>query len=319
MRYITNSELRTYKECKRKWWLGWKRKLRLRQEPVAGTAASLGTRVHEALAAYYRSEPLNPFVVLERGIRRDAELVAGDSQAEAALEKDADLARAMLEGYVEWLGETGADAGLRIIGDEQKVIVPLTGFGRGDVALMGKLDVRVEREADGARLFMDHKTVGSFGEATKMLHMDEQMLHYHLLEYLTIINEREAGAATDEARADGGLYNMLRKVKRTARATPPFYERVEVRHNDDELRAYYLRVWGEVRDIVQTEDRLDAGEDHRTAAYPTPTRDCTWKCEYFPVCHMLDEAPETAEQMLNELYAAAEPLDRYDDTNEETT
>src|SRR5690606_24838637 len=142
-RQFTNGELRTFKECRRKWWLGWYRKFRPAEKSVAGTAAALGTRVHSALSAYYSRDPRNPFVVLENELARDRELVAADPTKLDELEKDGELARIMLEGYVEWLGETGADQGLRIVGDEVKMTVPMPGLE--GVELMGKLDLRVER------------------------------------------------------------------------------------------------------------------------------------------------------------------------------
>lgn len=309
-RLVTNGELKSFKSCRRQWWLAWHRRLRPVAPEVTGPAP-LGTRIHRALAAYYNPEPQNPFQVLEQTIQEDAERLSEDADLLAELAAEAELARAMLEGYVEWLSETGADQGLSIMAAETKLEVPFPAIP--GVHLMGKLDLRVRREVDDAKLFLDHKTVGSFGEATKMLHMDEQMLHYHLLEYLDYLNAMGPEEAAHAPRTDGGLYNMLRKVKRTVRAKPPFFERAEVRHNVSELRAYYTRVYGEVLELMRTEERLAAGEDHHVVAYPSPTRDCTWKCAFFAVCPIIDENPVAAESMLSDWFTTANPLDRYDD------
>src|ERR1035437_5530121 len=189
------------------------------------------------------------------------------------IQQEADLCRAMLEGYFEWLQETGSDEGFTILGDEQIVEAPLGDINGIIVMLRGKLDVRLIRQVDGARLFMDHKSVGNFTEPVRTLNMDEQMLMYHLLEYLSAL---ALGAQDTTQYTMGGLYNMLRKVKRTSQAKPPFFDRVEVHHNINELRSFYLRVHGMVSKIMQATAKLNTGTDPNWVTYPTPNRKCTW-------------------------------------------
>src|SRR5690606_37584810 len=111
--------------------------------------------------------------------------------------------RAMVEGYLQWLAETGVDSGLRVVASETYLEAPLDVPGvEVEVKLIGKIDVRVVREYDGARLFIDHKTTGSLTEPLKTIRLDPQMLHYHVLEWLSDV---------EAARCDGALYNMLRK------------------------------------------------------------------------------------------------------------
>lgn len=299
-RVFTNGEMRTFKTCRRQWWLGWYRKLRPTARKVVGPAP-LGTWVHTCLEDMYAkgADPLSTLGVL---YANDWELVQDNPDAQGALQKQYELAYAMLEGYVEWLAETGADQGLQVVEVEARIRVP---SGIEGVDLMGKLDQRLLREIDQARLFLDHKTVASINDATKRLHMDEQMLHYHVLEriLLQILGENTF--------TDGAIYNMLRKVKRTARATPPFYERYEVRHNPAELASYWQRMHGVIRDILAIERELEAGVSPSYVVYPTPTKDCSWRCEFFAVCPMIDDG-SAAEPMLEALYEPANPLDRYD-------
>jgi hypothetical protein len=134
-----------------------------------------------------------------------------------------------------------------------------------------------------------------------MLPMEEQMLLYEILRRLTT-----------EGRSDGMLFNMIRKVKRTARATPPFYERLPVPFNQHQLESAWYRIMAIINDIQAVTARLDAGESHLTAAYPRPNKDCSWKCEFFPVCPMFDDGSR-AEAMIESLYNVADPLDRYPD------
>jgi hypothetical protein len=262
--------------------------------------------VHKALQSWYVPEGQergNPFEVLEATIKTDMEALAADPNALAELVKEADLARAMVEGYFEWVLATGADEGITIVGAEQRLEVP---SGIPGVNLLGKLDVRAIRDVDQARLVIDHKTVGSFADATKWLHMREQPLHYLLLEYLDL---RQQGL--EHERSIGAIWNMLRKVKRTATAKPPFYDRAEVRHNLTALQSYWQHLMAGLQAIEQVRASLNAGWDHHAVAYPTPTRDCTWDCDFFHVCSMMDDGSHVEEYMsVNMVHI--NPLKRYE-------
>jgi len=168
------------------------------------------------------------------------------------------------------------------------------------------MDVRATRVTDGSVVFIDHKTVGSITAKTRLLHLDEQMLHYHLIE--------EGGAVDGPARPDGALYNMLRRVKRTPGAKPPFYARVHVPHNDRELVSYRARTLGVIQDMLDVEDTLvKTGErTHLSVVYPRPSQECTW-CPFFQVCGMFDDGSR-AEDMLDAYYEVGDPLEYYQST-----
>lgn len=319
VRPISNSELQTYKRCRRKWWLKYHRQLKQRAVNPASALAT-GTRVHRALAGFYvpdgeaRQDPRD---VLERVIVEDWTAYTRGCQAASQLPDelttkkftaDTQVERAMVEGYLEWLEETGSDFGLLVVAPETYLEVPLElpDPELPPVKLIGKLDVRVVREMDGARLFVDHKTVGSLQEPQPTLLMDEQMLMYHLMLWLSDL---------EGERCDGALYNMLRKVKRTRAARPPFFERVEVRHNRHELEAFRRRLIGTISDLLWTTEQLLAGEDPLVAAYPTPTKQCAWDCEFRAVCPLLDDGSR-AEDMINSMYVTQNPLAYYE--SEET-
>src|SRR5690554_6315166 len=287
VRRFSNSEIQTFKRCRRKWYLGWYQRLRLRNQDPVG-ALAIGNRVHRALEAWYVPEgdnPTDPRTALEAAIASDWE-ACKQAYAEIGQEPPPELVkefnentaleRAMVEGYMEWLIETGVDSGLRVVAPETYLEGQTQGPGSNvDVLLIGKLDVRMIREYDGVRLFMDHKTTLSLTEPLKTIRLDEQMLHYHVLEWLSDV---EGG------RCDGALYNMLRKVKRSARAKPPFFDRVEVRHNLKELEAFKKQLIGVIRTMIETRTRLDNGEDPAVVAYPTPNKQCGWDCDFLPVC-----------------------------------
>lgn len=320
---VSNSELQTFKRCKRKWWLAWYRRLMLQTEDFTSVRA-IGTRVHRALAYWYvpdGEKRVDPRDALERVIVDDWTKVAklaqerrtSDEQlGELAVEfaQATNLERAMIEGYVQWLEETGADAELRITDSETPLVVdqvvnmgPDHAHAQREIQFIGLLDVRATRTTDNVKLFVDHKTVGDLTAPVVTLPQNEQMLHYHLMEYLSLEDVDE--------RCDGALYNMLRRVKRSPRAKPPFYDRIEVRHNRFELESYRRRALAATRDILITVDRLERGDDHLDVVYPSPTPNCRFDCDFFAVCNLLDDGSRGVNDMLSALYRTTNPLERY--------
>lgn len=296
-RCFTQSELKTYKRCRRKWYLTYVRQLRIRREKATG-AMAIGNRVHTALELLYEHDHDTALMWADFNARAEADLLEAEEHERRDLEKDIDKCRAMLEGYCEWLEETGIDEDYEVIGTEEKVSVPFD-VGGTPVRLLGKLDQRVRSRSTGEMKSLDHKTVDDFSRVA-LLPLDEQLLHYHLIERF-LLPEGE--------RSSGGVINMLRKVKRTGNAKPPFYMREEIRHNDATLRAYHARVWHEIRDILELEDEIRDTGSH-DAAYPNPTRDCTWDCPFFRVCAEFDDGSDI-EAMLGLIYEVGDPLARY--------
>jgi hypothetical protein len=213
-------------------------------------------------------------------------------------QKEADLERVMIAGYVEWLQETGADSELEITGSEVYLEAELPEIPHA--LIIARLDARVRRIMDGVRLFVDHKTVGDFTQPVRTLHMDEQMLWYLLIERLQ----------SDDSPVAGALYNMLKKSKRSQKASPPFFKRIEVHHNKHSIENFRLRLGGTLHDIMGTRKLLDEGAEHRVVAYPTPRRDCAWDCPFFQVCGMTDDG-SYAEGMLQQFYKIGDPLSYY--------
>ena len=302
---ISNSEIQTFKDCRRKWWLTYYRELGLMFEDLTG-ARRLGTNVHTALGNYYQNgdDPIKTILAIY------GEQIAATEQHQqdaSKLRKDADLALAMVEGYLQWIEETAQDVGLELVGTEEVLEFPID-LGSSEVLLRGKIDVRFDRKADGARLFMDHKTVQSIDVMSRILPMNEQMKFYHLLEHLGL------GSAS-EKRTDGALFNMLRKVKRTAAAKPPFFERLHVQHNKAVLESTWERVFAIVQEIVGTRQRLENGVSHQQACPPRPSMDCSWKCDFQPICAMFDDS-SNVEGLMREYYVHVDPHERYNENTE---
>lgn len=307
---VSNSEVQTWKRCRRKWWFTYYRMLSPIFESPVG-ARAVGTRIHDALRYAYLADPsqrMDPRDALETLINNDqVELVKqlnepGRFESTEDLikqfQKEADLERVMIAGYVEWLQETGADSEFEITGSEVYLEAELPEVPHA--LIIARLDARVRRIMDGVRLFIDHKTVGDFTQPARTLHMDEQMLWYLLIERLQ----------SDDTPVAGALYNMLKKSKRSQKATPPFFKRIEVHHNKHSIENFRLRLKGTLYDIMGTRKALDEGAEHRVVTYPTPRRDCAWDCPFFQVCGMMDDG-SYAEGMLNQFYKTGDPLGYY--------
>ena len=296
---ISNSEIQTFKDCRRRWWLTYYRRLKPKMQNFTG-ALALGSRIHEALDQYYSSGMGRDLLEIHAElVKADMKLLTDEGRDSTELETEAELGRVMLEGYLEWIELEGIDAELEMISTEEVIERPMLD---GRVTLQGKIDMRVRRKIDGARMLRDFKTVGgSFAEFGSIAHMNEQVLTYMLL---------EEAQNQDGERSDGAIFTMLRKVKRGAYAKPPFYDQIEVRHNKFALRSFYQRLEGTLEDMMRVRDGLDEGVSHLKLAYPKPSRECKWKCQFFAICPLIDDG-SAAEAAISDAFESSDPYGYY--------
>ena len=315
-RRFSQSEMKVFTGCKRRWWLSeYRRLVPLGYDPTG--ALRSGTRVHTALEAFYTPGE-DPFTTLAEAQCADWEAYAlncaergedPDASVAEQFNKDCQLEKIMLEGYGEWIAESGEDAGLETIAVEEIVTVSGSAFAPELVAkyyafdVVGKLDMRVRRESDGARKFVDHKTAASLTMALPTLQMNVQMKHYRWLESMT---------TPEGEQADGALYNVLKKVKRTKAAKPPFFARYEVNHNQEEINNYEKHMKRIIAQILELEAELAVTpiEEQPHVAYPTPDDSCSWKCQFYQLCGAFDDGSR-AEDMIRDQFVTRDPLARY--------
>lgn len=304
---ISNSEVQTFKRCRRKWWLSYICGYRKRETNFHNVCAT-GTRIHLALAAWYRPDEINridPRDALEAIIKSHRNEVSsqyGDDSSEMTqFCKNIELERIMIAGYLEWLSETGIDANYTVIGSECYLEATLPELN--NICIIARLDARVLRAHDNVRLFIDHKTVSSISQVIRTVAFSEQMLWYMLLEELQSHYD-------STQRVSGALYNMLRRCKRTSRALPPFYDRIEVHHNLIEIKSFKQRLIGTITDMNRCRDALNNDISHHTTTYPAPTRDCTWDCSFFNICNMANDGSRFGDA-LEEYYLIGDPYEYY--------
>lgn len=276
IRHINQSELVTFLRCRRKWNYGYVRGL---ESPGYQTNLETGSAVHAGLQAHYRGE--DPFdAMTDYWTPWLHTLEDGNPQ----LEKDIKLSGIMMEGYLEWLEETGNDAYLTPVAIEEKVEYLI----RPDVTLHGTLDL-VMRDQEGRLILIDHKTTAAFGALTdRRLQMNFQLQTYAVL-CEEFFGEAPAGAEL----------NMLRKVQRTAASKPPFYMRESVKFNKFQLAAHRKTIDAILTDLFRVEREIALGNE--AAAYPIVDGDCSWKCPFLSVCPMADDGSDI-DGALNDLY-----------------
>jgi len=300
---LSNSELRAFKGCRRRWALTYVYGYGpdpVRENPTGVTW--LGNRVHAALEAYY-ALGIDPVEVVDLLY---TEVAAEQPFCADTLGKERVLAALMVQGYLDWVAEEGIDAGLEVLSTEHEMRQHITLRNGTRVVLRGKLDQVVRRRLDGSLLLRDFKTVGTLSKA-HLLILDEQMRFYALLQSL--------GARETGDRADGALYTMLLRSKRTSRATGPFYEQVHVSYNTHDLTSMWHRVHAEAEDVMTTRRRLvrlgESGESFQGVAYPTPSDYCSWGCSFVNVCPLFDDGSR-AWDALGETHVQRDPYDHYE-------
>jgi len=318
MRYVTQSEAALARRCWRKWYLTHYRTIRGKAETI-NESRLIGTLCHSALEQWYSfgQDPLAT-IIYDANIlltEQETRLATAGEGARVVIERNLEtivaaqnFATIIIEGYLEWLVAEGADQHLTLISAEEEVAVmmPIDNLPQ-PVSLLSKLDARFYDERSGARVFMDHKTVDRFADRERWAHLDPQFLFYSLVEWMKLKSEKPDD---DPEWTDGGILNMLRKVKRTSRSNPPFYKRKEVRHSLIELTHYFTRITGEITDILQKTAMLDSGVDHHLVCPPNPTRDCSWDCSFMTLCAFMDDGSDV-EGYIEASFDVVNPIDRY--------
>lgn len=296
----SNSEIQAFKDCPRRWWLSYHRGLKPRAEPPVGPLP-VGSRVHRALEEGYSSPGRGEaaLAVLAASIEADyplAEELGGDVLKQ--FESEAELAVIMVRGFIDWAAEEGLDAGWEIVAHERLVKAPPIEVRGERVVLKGKLDQVIRREMDGAMMMRDWKTTATMTPV--MLAFRPQLKTYMLLLALT----------EPDAQVSGGQFVFLKKVKRTARANPPFYAVEPIYVGARELESHWVSTLGDLARISEATQRLEAGGDHRELAPARPTRDCSWRCPFYNCCDMFDDGSDV-ERYLEVNYTKGDPYEYY--------
>lgn len=279
--YFRQSEVKKFKRCPRSWWLSYKKdgsgyEPAPSDHPLSGQR-DVGMLVHSGLEALDR-DGIMPWVEIER-LRVEHCLALGIVTPSKEYQDVFELASIMVRGYVDWLAETGVNAREKILHVEKQFEVPIGRIRGEDVILTGRVDRIIEDTLTNEIIVSDTKTVQSLDQVGAQLQVDDQGLLY-----LTLV---QAALNIPVRRF---RHDMLRKVKRSARATPPFYGRHEVAYNATQLDNAWTHTVVVLDKMVECLQLLgDQEYYHHSTVYPNPTKDCTWDCDFLPVCPMMDD------------------------------
>ena len=209
MHGIHISDVRSFKQCRRKW--SFSSPLRMNLESIIPYAPFFsGRAIHHCLEMYYEhGTPLDESLAeyLEQEEKSMAE--AGDlwPQEKSMFAEQIYLLGGMLKHYNQWISRDKtrwADDQLEVIAMETEFQVPLTnpltGEDSEDLFLEGRFDGIVQRKDDGSLWLWEVKTTRSIKELSDSLRLDEQAGAY-LLAAQKLYGKPFAGV----------LYTMLRK------------------------------------------------------------------------------------------------------------
>ncbi|AKJ72600.1 exonuclease [Gordonia phage GMA2] len=300
----SQSDLALFKQNRRFWFLSTYLGLTPKESPVYGPL-QLGSRLHDALERSYGYghdlvESYNEIAQEELRSLEESKVVFDVR----AWQNEAELGRIMLAGFDEWRQETGFDETIEIISAEEKISVPIKLPSGAEVVLRGKLDVRAKDTHSGMNLVLDWKSTANMSGLIAEAPNSDQLLTYMVLEKLN-------GLDDPSFALQGAKFVMLRKVRRSARAKPPFYDTVEVHHSTARLRNYYTQLLGTLEDYHRTVQMLDSGLDHRLSAYPSANTRNSWS-PFNALSQVMDDDAD-AERMINDLFVQCSPHERYEE------
>lgn len=268
---LSTSQITSFQRCKRQWWLQYHRQIQYGDR--GSKPVTVGNLIHGALEVLYSpGDKREPLDVMQELIE---DMVKAEPQYEVEIRNHGSLATTMMVHYRAWLEESHADDYLEITASEARLTAPLKGT---NWTLTGRVDAKGMRM--GSRVVMDHKTVDGFDVIPKTAQINHQFLTYHLLEYLQ----------DDDTPIDSVMVNMIRRVNADHELSrPPYFQRYEIRYNTEELRNHWRHILAVAREISQTIERLDNGENHQMVVPPSPGRDCAYSCAFRTVCPMFDD------------------------------
>ena len=306
-RFVSGSEFKTFRRCRRKWMIEYVLKVTL-PKPEAG-ALGIGILTHAGLETITDGGTLDEAKLKIRSMLEETLLTVADAHPDVynrAVESwtaAADDAQNYITGYVEWLEDSGADQRYETYGAEEELTMDLLEITSPDGhttkwVLRGKLDRRAYDRFTEQHLFMDYKTCARFEDITEAASRNEQFPTYELLLRHNYPDER----------CGSGVWRMLRKVKRAKDGDGEFYRDHQSTFNDKMLDAMHLRykiMAGEMH-VIETFVK----QGHLEIAYPNPTWSCAWDCPYRHECPMFDDGSRV-EDAIEDMYVEFDPYARY--------
>lgn len=267
----SNSELSTFRRCRRQHALTYGRSLVPVKEPAPWAPTSLGSAVHDLLDLWHSDRP-----AAQRAL----------AEAEADESRAAKTVWFTTTKYIEWEEDSGANSDRRIVETERAVSRELDGH-----TIIGKID-RVD-ETEVGTVILDFKTTGlpPKRKAAELLHTT-QGKHYA---WITGVRDVEFRIIPRYAGGGSEWDELPVEVMR-------------MHYTQNELAVYesHLRQW-----VAAASENRAAGALPFVESLPSPAPDCSWICPFAEICASAGEDSATAEFMLSEGFVPGDPLARY--------
>lgn len=273
-RFVRNSETSVWRECLLKWYFSYY--LGFLTKSI-NPNFWLGTLVHEALSEWYLGNVENPehyfwwlaemSIEQERGFSIEVDGKDFDMNQLEELEKFQELGVVMIEGYVEWAEENDD---FDVIDTEVAYYIDLETHDGETFTFVGRFDLLAEN-SEGIWV-RDFKTAKDF-RAIATVSQDPQFRRYPWM----------VATAHPEWAGDvrGSVWVGLRKIIPSERTKPPYFESFPIELTPAELDGAGREVVAEVTKIMRLEIELKSGVEVTDVIYPSPTFDCSWKCNFF--------------------------------------
>ncbi|MCP5060025.1 MAG: PD-(D/E)XK nuclease family protein [bacterium] len=325
------SDIRTWLDCPRKFWLQTLQGLRpggdktdqlevsnyrtfdpahpeeLNEEVVVQTREANrrdeGTMVHAVTEAYYRGDlPPNWDPMVLRGAAQGfIEAKAEELSDNLATESWAEAVRyatAMATGYVPWVQREGHDVGKKVLAVEERMTWDFEATYAGTtspyhtIRVTGQPD-HVEQDTITSEIGIgDTKTVSSLKKGGPRAH------DFQLTAYAWLYWKNHGRMPTY------GYQNLIARSLQTARATPPFYRRVPITIGAQSLRQF-TRFMEDT--IVRIENMIaDTSYDPRLIPYNEGPLCTQFKCGVLPLCDAMSSgSPVRWKELANQHFGGS--------------
>lgn len=318
---LRNSERTKFKRCLLAWWWAYRQGL-VKQGPP-NINLWFGEGIHLALAEWYGPGGF------ERG--RDPRLTWRDFAAEEVRFIKAEFPRGFdMTEYVEagpfgeellagYLEHWGRDESWEFLAVEHPFEILVPGADGAPVArLFGTLD-GVFRDWEEGRAVKVLETKTAKQIMTAHLALDDQRGTYFTVATQVL---RERGLIKPSDQVTEIVYNFLRKGKRDDRPRnadgqalnkdgtvsktqpTPLFKRHGVMLSRSEMRRQVEKISAEVQ-------AMDAYRSRQLPIFKTPTRDCSWDCDFYNMCLLDESNPEDVPDFKRAVYAVKDPYASY--------
>jgi len=312
------SDLRTYLQCPRRFWLEVHHGLypggdtteqteiteydhihpeELVIETRKAARRDEGTMAHHVVKHYYQRDPLldpsNPgYTEYVRVLVEQAAEDLTEDLSDKSWQDAMRYAFSMAHGFIPWVQFEGHDIGKRPLLVEERLSMDfptvLKSHGYKTIRLTGQPDIVEEDEMTGDIGIGDTKTVQSLQKSGPRA-QDFQLLGYALM------------FAEHSQAPTYGYQNLLARSLQTSRSSPPYYRRVPININQQALHNMRDFLASVLIDIELLIARYGVADQDNLLIPYSETNLCDWICRVVPVCDAMSTgSPHRWREVANE-------------------